>query len=95
MGADDLLPKAVTGLPRFCGEVCLPYLAANSGAAAGGEDELEVEPPGRPYRQGVFRYQVKCLAGLRRRLGRPRRLTPRSCAPIARSGEAAARCRKA
>lgn len=69
MGADEPLTGAVAGLLRLCGEVYLPFLAANAGAAAKGEDELEVELLGRPFRQGVFRYQVKCLAELRRRLG--------------------------
>ena len=69
MGAGDPLPEAVTGLLGLCAEVYLPFLAANAGAAAKGEDEFEVELLGRPFRQAVFRYQVKCLAELRRRLG--------------------------
>lgn len=66
MGAEDSLPGAVSGLLRLCEEGYLPFLAANSGAAARGEVELEVELLGRPFRQGVFRHQVKCLAELRR-----------------------------
>ena len=69
IGAGDPLPEAVGALLRLCGEAYLPFLAANAGAAARGEDEFEVELAGRPFRQGVFRYQVKCLAVLRRRLG--------------------------
>ena len=68
-GAGDPLPEAVGALLRLCGEAYLPFLAANAGAAARGEEEFEVELAGRPFRQGVFRYQVKCLAVLRRRLG--------------------------
>ena len=69
MGPDDPLPEAVTGLLRLCGEVYLPFLAANAKAVAKGQDEFEVALLGQPFRQGVFRYQVKCLAELRRRLG--------------------------
>lgn len=69
IGAGDPLPEAVGALLRLCGEAYLPFLAANAGAAARGEDEFEVDLAGRPFRQGVFRYQVKCLAVLRRRLG--------------------------
>ena len=69
MGADDPLPEAVTSLLRLCAEVYLPFLGANARAAADGDDDFEVKLLGRPYRQGVFRYQVKCLAELRRRLG--------------------------
>ena len=69
MGAGEPLPDAVRGLLRLCGEAYLPFLAANAGAAAKGEDEFEAELMGRPFRQAVFRYQVKCLAELRRGLG--------------------------
>ena len=68
LGADDPLPRAVSELLRLCGEVYLPFLAANAAAAAKREDEFEVELLGRPFRQAAFRYQVKCLAELRRRL---------------------------
>ena len=67
-GAAAPLPDPVRDLVRFCGEVYLPFLAANAGAAASGEPELAVELLGQIYRQGVFRYQVKCLHTLRRRL---------------------------
>ena len=69
IGAQAQLPAAVNELLRLCGEVYLPFLRANAEAAANGTDELEVELLGRPFRQRVFRYQVKCLAELRRRLG--------------------------
>ena len=68
MAAGDPLPEAVRALLRLCGEAYLPFLAANAGAAAKDKDEFEVELMGRPFRQAVFRYQVKCLAELRRRL---------------------------
>ena len=69
MEGDDPLPEAVTGLLGLCAEVYLPFLAANAEAVSRGEDEFAVELLGRPFRQGVFRYQVKCLAELRRRIG--------------------------
>ena len=69
IAARDPLPEAVRALLRLCGEVYLPFLAANAEAAAKGKDEFEVKLMGRPFRQAVFRYQVKCLAELRRRLG--------------------------
>ena len=69
MAAGDPLPEAVRALLRLCGEAYLPFLAANAGAAAKGEDEFEAALMRRPFRQAVFRYQVKCLAVLRRRLG--------------------------
>ena len=69
LGAGGPLPEATLALVRFCGEVYLPFLAANAGAAARGEPELALPLLGRPYRQAVFRYQVKCLDALRERLG--------------------------
>ena len=61
------LPEATAALVRFCGEVYLPFLEANAKAAGGGEADFELALMGRPYRQGTFRYQVKCLEELRRR----------------------------
>ena len=68
LGAGEPLPGAALDLVRFCGEVYLPFLAANAAAAARGEPEFAIELRGRPYRQAVFRYQVKCLDELRKRL---------------------------
>ncbi|MDE2486970.1 MAG: glutathione S-transferase [Alphaproteobacteria bacterium] len=69
---DPALPptEAVTDLLALAGDIYLPFLEANARAAAAGEATFTVELCGRPYSQGVFRYQVKCLAELRAAYGR-------------------------
>jgi glutathione S-transferase len=64
---DEILPEATTGLLRLAGDVYLPFLAANAEAARAEEKEFELTITGKPYRQGTFGYQVKCLSDLRRR----------------------------
>ena len=74
--ASEELPQATRELVRFCGDVYLPFLAANAAAAGGGRADFALEVLGRPYRQVVFGYQVKCLQEVRRRhaaLGRGQR----------------------
>lgn len=62
-GLDDLSP-AVEALLRLIGEAYLPFLQANAQAAEAGEENLSLEIWGKPYAQGMFRYQAKCLRWL-------------------------------
>jgi len=67
-GAEELAP-VVTGLLAMCGGLYLPFLEANASAFERGDDTVSVELRGRRFEQGTFKYQVKCLAELRRRFG--------------------------
>lgn len=58
---------AVIAILRLIGRYYLPFLVANAAAFAEGREEFGVELDGRTYRQGAFRYQVKCLDTLRHR----------------------------
>ncbi len=64
---EDRLPEATRGLIKFAAEVYLPFLAANATAIAEEKDGFEIELLGRPYAQGTFGYQVKCLNMLKQR----------------------------
>jgi hypothetical protein len=63
--ADAPLPLALTGLLKIAGEVYFPFLEANAAAIAAGASTFRFEAWGMHYEQGVFKYQVKCLADLR------------------------------
>jgi len=59
------LPEIVVQLLAIAGEYYFPFLQANDKAFKAGETEFSFEAGGMPYSQGVFKYQVKCLAELR------------------------------
>jgi glutathione S-transferase len=61
------LPPMTKGLVTYCAEVYLPFLATNAAAIENGEETFSVELEGKPYSQGVFKYQVKCLGELKAR----------------------------
>jgi len=69
-------------LLRLVGELYLPFLQANAAAAGVGEQSFSTNLLGKPYAQGVFPYQVKCLTWLHEELA------GLSGAPLARTSAA-------
>ena len=61
----DPLPDVIEKLLKIAGEFYFPFLIANAKAAKAGEKEFLFKAGGMSYSQGVFKYQVKCLAALR------------------------------
>lgn len=60
---------AVNQLLDLAGSVYFPFLQANAQAFEAGAEQLSIEFNGMPYSQAPFKYQVKCLAGLRKAYG--------------------------
>lgn len=56
---------ALAGLTTLASELYLPFLAGNARALTEGRDELRMTLLGRPYAQGPFGYQAKCLSVLK------------------------------
>ena len=55
----------VKALLAVAGDTYLPFLAANEEALNAGEETFSLELDGKPYTQGVFKYQLRCLTTLR------------------------------
>jgi glutathione S-transferase len=65
--ADAPFAPIITAWLQQVGEIYMPFLLANAAAIEAGEDSFHITAMGLPYTQGVFKYQVKCLADLRAR----------------------------
>ena len=59
------LPSTLTDLLREIGRVYPPVMLANARALANGDETVEAEVDGLPWRQPPFAYQGKCLRWLR------------------------------
>jgi glutathione S-transferase len=64
-GADAPYAPIITAWLKQVGEIYMPFLRANAAAIAADEKTFTITAMGLPYTQGVFKYQVKCLADLR------------------------------
>lgn len=64
-GLEGLHPS-VFALAQQIGAVYFPFLLANDAAIKAGAETFTVTLLGRPFSQGVFKYQQKCLSELRR-----------------------------
>lgn len=63
--ADAPYPPAVERLLAFAGEVYFPFLIANARAVMAGDETFSLTLLGKPWSQGSFKYQARCLQTLR------------------------------
>ena len=56
--------EAVQALLGLAGDTYLPFLSANEEALKAGHETFSLEIEGKPYTQGVFKYQLRCLMAL-------------------------------
>ena len=87
-GAD--VKPATKAILAEVGRVYAPFLIANARAAEAGEETFRMEVDGLPYEQGVFKYQLKCLADLRSRYAALSAPAKASVEPLLREAEALA-----
>lgn len=64
---DTPLKPVVHQLLEQVGAIYVPFLLANAAAFEAGEKTFRITIDGLPYEQGIFKYQLKCLADLRTR----------------------------
>ncbi|MEM1131326.1 MAG: glutathione S-transferase N-terminal domain-containing protein [Pseudomonadota bacterium] len=67
--ADAEMRPVVHAILQQVGRVYTPFLIANAAALQNGNKTFNITVDGMDYTQGVFKYQAKCLADLRRRYG--------------------------
>jgi glutathione S-transferase len=59
------IPTTIIALLKEFGRVYVPALIANAAAIANGQETLETEIDGKPWKQQTFPYQAKCLQWIR------------------------------
>ncbi len=63
---EEAAPQSVEHLLAFAGQVYFPFLLANARAVMKGEEMFTVELLGKPWTQGAFKYQARCLQALQK-----------------------------